>query len=139
MTQMNATLALYMGKYDAVEVGPVTKDECGEGTPGYQRVCEGDPGIVMWSVYLHLKEGGVECIADCPDKMPAILIGEALCAAFGLQRHFAAGEFKGYPIAGELFGQLLRLSGDLHSGNERERAFGQRLWSAINTAVVLDR
>jgi hypothetical protein len=66
-----------MDLYDKVEVHAVTRmvygdEECFE-------TC--DPEEVTpycWSVYLHLKCGGVECVADCPNEGTAELIAQAL-------------------------------------------------------------
>jgi hypothetical protein len=64
--------------YDAIEVSPVT----GADEIGYEVCGEDEPDIAMWSVYLHLKEGGVECIADCATKHDAYFIAQALHTAF---------------------------------------------------------
>lgn len=37
-----------------------------------------DTEIVCWSIYGHLPEGGVECVADCPSAEFAQLVAEAL-------------------------------------------------------------
>jgi hypothetical protein len=64
--------------YDAVEMNPVR----GSDEEGYEPCDDNDPDIVMWSVYLHLKEGGVECVADCPDEDTATFIAGALERAY---------------------------------------------------------
>ena len=66
-----------LSPFDAVEVHPVCEDA--------ERVCEGveegDPSTSFWSVYLHRRGGGVECIADCPSREIAFAIAAALeCA-----------------------------------------------------------
>jgi hypothetical protein len=67
--------------YDEVEVHPVLHLE----TPGgemFFEVCErDDPDIHCWSVYLHLRVGGVECIADCPTEDIANMV------AWAVRRH----------------------------------------------------
>lgn len=68
--------------YDGTEVHPIIEwpDETPGAAPGdtIAEPCDGEgfpPSY--WSVYLHCKEGGVECIADCPDEETANFI--ALC------------------------------------------------------------
>jgi len=50
---------LPLDQYDAVEVAG-----CIEAYGCVERV-EDDSEPHFWSVYLHLKEGGCECVADC--------------------------------------------------------------------------
>lgn len=71
------------GVYDAVEVAPVRRCDTEPGEDwteddGYEQCERDDSDIAMWSVYLHLVEGGVECVADCPDEGCAIVIAGAL-------------------------------------------------------------
>lgn len=76
--------------YDAVEMNPVRR----EGENGLEMCEETDPDIAMWSVYLHLKEGGVECVADCAAKDDALLVACALERAFPLElAHAHGGKF----------------------------------------------
>lgn len=48
--------------WDAVEVHPTMITE-----NGIVEQCEADEAGA-WSVYLHLKQGGLTCIADCPNE-----------------------------------------------------------------------
>lgn len=68
-------------RFDNYQVHPVvaldkdnqpTKDEAN--IVGYDQCAEDDPDLFMWSVYGHLPEGGIECIADCTSKEDAELI-----------------------------------------------------------------
>lgn len=68
-------------RFDNYEIHPVvaldkdnrpTKDEAK--IVGYDQCAEDDPDLFMWSVYGHLPEGGIECIADCASKEDAELI-----------------------------------------------------------------
>jgi hypothetical protein len=75
-------------KFDAIEVNPVAGWVDEDGDTNCNVCDEDDPNLEMWSVYLHLKEGGVEWIADCATKEDAYLIAEALERAFPqLNRH----------------------------------------------------
>lgn len=71
--------------YDNYEIHPVvaldkdnqpTKDEAK--IVGYDQCAEDDPNLFMWSVYGHLPEGGIRCIADCASKDEAVRIRDAL-------------------------------------------------------------
>jgi hypothetical protein len=46
----------------------------------YEKCEWDDPNARMWSVYGHLPQGGVECLADCPTSEAADLILQALQA-----------------------------------------------------------
>lgn len=68
-------------RFDNYEIHPVvaldkdnqpTKDEAK--IVGYDQCADDDPELFMWSVYGHLPEGGIECIADCASKEDADLI-----------------------------------------------------------------
>lgn len=68
-------------RFDNYEIHPVigldkenqpTKDETK--IVAYDQCAEDDPDLFMWSVYGHLPEGGIECIADCASKEDAELI-----------------------------------------------------------------
>jgi hypothetical protein len=65
--------------YDGVEVHPVVR-EFTQGIPieYFEITHPDDPKIYCWSVYLHLIDGGVECIADCPTQETALLIADVL-------------------------------------------------------------
>ena len=63
--------------YDAVEVHGVR--DCY--TSGQVTVCEvDDDNPEFFSVYAHLREGGVECLEDFPTAAAAIEYGSALAA-----------------------------------------------------------
>lgn len=51
---------LPLSQYDAIEVSPVVDD--GE----YCEIANDASEANLWSVYFHLRSGGVECIADFP-------------------------------------------------------------------------
>lgn len=63
--------------YDAVEVQPVRR-ELLHGLEYFETTKPDAPNVHCWSVYLHLREGGVECVADCPDQATAALVANAL-------------------------------------------------------------
>lgn len=72
-------------RFDNYEIHPVvaldkdnqpTKDE--SKIVGYDQCADDDPDLFMWSVYGHLPEGGIECIADCASKEDAELIHDGL-------------------------------------------------------------
>jgi len=66
-----------MDLYDDVEVHAVTRKVCED--MEYFEICDPNKvGPYCWSVYLHLKCGGVECVADCPNEGTAELIAQAL-------------------------------------------------------------
>ena len=68
--------------WDGFELHPVTRHRGSNGIE-YFEVCEpDDPNLYCWSVYAHLKQGGVECIADCFIKEDAEFIYEALVAHY---------------------------------------------------------
>jgi len=71
-------LAFDITDFDAVEVEPVC-----EFPDGTVEVCDRHSAeITFWSVYLHLKEGGVICIADAPTEDMANTIAHALQTTF---------------------------------------------------------
>lgn len=54
-------------EYDEVEVHPCTRDK-----DGNCEQCEpNDPELAMWSCYLHLITGGIECVADFENEKEA--------------------------------------------------------------------
>ncbi len=54
-------------EYDEVEVHPCTQDD-----EGLCEQCDqNDPELAMWSCYLHLKVGGIECVADFENEKEA--------------------------------------------------------------------
>lgn len=60
-----------------VEVNPVRRAEL------YAVECleithPDDPDMCWWSVYLRLRDGSVECVADCPTEAVAKLVATAL-------------------------------------------------------------
>lgn len=68
------------GEWDNIEVSPVKYVESGLDGDEIIRdveVCE-EGEEDMWSVYLHQKEGGVQCIADLPTKELAMSLRELL-------------------------------------------------------------
>jgi hypothetical protein len=63
-------------RFDAVEVSPVA--DMGGGS--MMRVSATHDTIACWSVYLHQKEGGVDCIADCANEEDAMVVATAIAA-----------------------------------------------------------
>ena len=63
--------------YDAVEVHPVSR-EVRNGKDYFEQCDRDSPDIYYWSVFLHLIEGGIECVADCPNEETALFIAEAV-------------------------------------------------------------
>lgn len=61
-------------KFNEYEVHPVIEYEQGH----FETTDEDDPNIAYWSVYGHLPEGGIDCIADCIYRKDAELLQEAL-------------------------------------------------------------
>jgi hypothetical protein len=54
-------------EYDEVEVHPCTQDD-----EGLCEQCDpNDPELAMWSCYLHLRVGGIECVADFENEKEA--------------------------------------------------------------------
>ena len=65
-------------EYDAVEMHPVAREILADGMELFEQ-CERDsPDLHCWSVYLHMKEGGISCIADCPNEETALFIAGAV-------------------------------------------------------------
>lgn len=63
--------------YNAVEVHPVAREVING--KEYFEQCDRDyPDIFYWSVYLHLIEGGIQCVADCPTEEVADLVAAGL-------------------------------------------------------------
>lgn len=64
-------------EYDNVEMHPVAR-EIRDGMELFEQ-CERDsPDLHCWSVYLHMKEGGITCIADCPTEEIALFVAGAV-------------------------------------------------------------
>ena len=61
---------LPLDAFDAVEIHAI--DECDDHTS--------DECAAYWAVALHLKEGGIECVADLPSRALAEQMAEALLA-----------------------------------------------------------
>jgi hypothetical protein len=64
-------------EYDAVEVHPVAR-EIRDGMDLFEQCDPDSPDLHCWSVYLHMKEGGISCIADCPNEETALFIAGAV-------------------------------------------------------------
>lgn len=63
-----------MSQYDATEVHPIHVDE-----EGNENNCTGnEEDANRWSVMLHLKDGGIDCIADCANEEDALFIANAI-------------------------------------------------------------
>lgn len=74
-------------EYDAVEMHPVAR-EIRDGMELFEQ-CEPDsPDLHCWSVYLHMKEGGITCIADCPTEEIALFVADAVEARIKPQSRF---------------------------------------------------
>ena len=69
-------------EYDEVEVHPCTKDENGN----FEQCEPNDPELAMWSCYLHLKEGGIECVADFGNEKEADAYAQFLRVWLGLTK-----------------------------------------------------
>lgn len=61
-------------RFDAIEVAPVI--DTGNGS--MERVTADHAYIDSWSVYLHNKDGGVQCLADCANEEDAMTVATAL-------------------------------------------------------------
>lgn len=73
--------ALDLTRYDAVEIQPVSR-EVHENGQECLEVCDpNSPDLYCWSVYLHMCEGPVECIADCMTFNHAEFIARAITLA----------------------------------------------------------
>ena len=68
----------FLDQYDAIEVQPVREDKTG--------ICETCPieGASFFSVYAHLRAGGVECLGDCDDRVSAVRLGTLIAAGMGV-------------------------------------------------------
>ncbi len=69
-------------EYDEVEVHPCTKDENGN----FEQCEPNDPEPAVWSSYLHLKVGGIECVADFANEKEADAYALFLRAWLGLTK-----------------------------------------------------
>ena len=68
-----------MSRYDATEVHPIHVDE-----DGNENNCTGnEEDANQWSVMLHLKEGGIDCLCDCETEEDAIYIANCIDAKEG--------------------------------------------------------
>jgi hypothetical protein len=63
--------------YDGVEAGPVRRMVI-DGQEYFERTTAHASDIYCYSVYLQLRTGGVECVADCPDEKSVTLVATAL-------------------------------------------------------------
>ena len=63
--------------YDAAEINALTR-EVVNGVEEFNTTEDDDPEVYCWGVYLHLRAGGVECVADCMTRAHAELVAEAL-------------------------------------------------------------
>ena len=66
-------------KYDALEVHP-----CFFADEKSIERCEPD-NAEFWSIYLHFKEGGTKCMADCPDQQTADFFAKQFSIMLGLK------------------------------------------------------
>jgi hypothetical protein len=67
-----------LNQYDGVEVHPVAREMRADGIELFEQCDRDSPDIHYWSVYLHMKEGGISCIADCPNEETALFIADAV-------------------------------------------------------------
>lgn len=72
--------------YDGLEVHPVQDVEEANGVT-YCEQCEPEEAD-FWSVYGHLKTGGVECLDDFPDRAKALAFAKQLLAAYPHLREY---------------------------------------------------
>ena len=72
------TLNDFLAQYDAIEVQPVREDKEGN--------CETCPieETSFFSVYAHLRTGGVECLGDCEELDSAVRLGTLIAAGMGV-------------------------------------------------------
>lgn len=75
-------------KYDAVEVDPVEEIVGTDGRKTPESTDRDNPNITYWSVFLHLQEGGRECVADCESEQQARTVAVALRTAYRLPYPF---------------------------------------------------
>ncbi len=57
---------------DGFEIHPVALVETGGTVKVFEQCEENDTNIALWSVYVHYKGGGLDCIIDCETKEEAI-------------------------------------------------------------------
>jgi hypothetical protein len=74
-------------EYDAVEMHPVAR-ETRNGMELFEQCDRDSPDLHCWSVYLHMKEGGISCIADCPNEEIALFVAGAVEARIKPQSRF---------------------------------------------------
>ena len=65
-------------EYDGVEMHPVAREISPIGLEIFEQCDRDSPNIHYWSVYLHMKEGGISCIADCPTEEIALFVADAV-------------------------------------------------------------
>lgn len=65
-------------QYDAVEIHPVSKQTAPDGVEMFDQCDPHDADLHCWSVYLHCRTGGLDCIADCASEPDAQLVALAL-------------------------------------------------------------
>ena len=68
----------FLDQFDAIEVQPVREDKEGN--------CETCPigDASFFSVYAHLRSGGVECLGDCEDLVSAVRLGTLIASGMGV-------------------------------------------------------
>jgi len=66
-----------LNEYDGVEMHPVAREVI-DGKEYFEQCDRDYPDIHYWSVYLHMVEGGISCIADCPDEETALFVERAV-------------------------------------------------------------
>ncbi|QHS09009.1 hypothetical protein [Sinimarinibacterium sp. NLF-5-8] len=76
---------LDMSVFDAVEVHGCTVVDDYDGREIIEQTADGVPDF--WSVYLHYKSGGLDCIADFRDEHQAKLFADQMARQHGLMRY----------------------------------------------------
>ena len=64
-------------EYDGVEMHPVAREVI-DGIDCFEECDRDSPDLHCWSVYLHMKAGGISCIADCPTEEIALFVADAV-------------------------------------------------------------
>ena len=72
-------------EYDGVEMHPVACEVI-DGIECFEQCDRDYPNIRYWSVYLHMVEGGITCIADCPNEETALFVERAVEALLFQER-----------------------------------------------------
>ena len=73
--------------YDGLEVHPVYEETDAETGDSYCEVCKPEDAH-FWSVYGHLKEGGMTCLEDFPTEQEAVAFAEHLLQAYPHLREY---------------------------------------------------